>query len=49
MSSGIPIPLQKLTSIWSARREKNIAIRVSYTVEDGDCRIFRIDSIEELD
>ncbi len=39
----------KLLHIWSSRRERDIAVRVYYTVEDDDCRIFRIEQVEELE
>jgi hypothetical protein len=41
--------LEKLTRIWSQRREKTIAVRVHYSLEDGDCRVFRLERVEELE
>ena len=49
MATNSSYPMEKLTRVWSERRQKQVAGRVSYTVEDGDCRIYRLQQIEELD
>ncbi|MGH9672653.1 MAG: hypothetical protein ACRD44_05680 [Bryobacteraceae bacterium] len=45
----MPPVIEKLTTIWSSRRERQIAVRVSYTVEEGDCKVYRLNGIDELD
>ncbi len=41
---------QKLTRIWSDRRERKIAVRISYDREDaGDCQVYTIRAVEETE
>ncbi len=41
--------IEKLTRVWSEKREREIAVRVEYSIEDGDCRLIHLMRIEELD
>lgn len=40
---------EKLTRIWSDRREQWIAVRLYYRMLEGDCRIYVLERVEELD
>lgn len=48
-----PNPLQrleKLTRIWSDAREKQIVVRIQYSVEQNDSgKIYHLAKVEELD
>ncbi len=40
---------QKIALLWAARRERIVAVRVSYEVSlDRGCRIYSLTSMEEL-
>lgn len=40
---------EKLALVWSARRERTVAVRVEYTVIESDgCQIFRLYRLEDL-
>ncbi len=40
---------EKLALVWSARRERTIAVRVEYAaIQSGGCKIYRLYRIEEL-
>lgn len=51
MLEFIPIrTLEKLTRFYSLRREREIAVRVQYSVEDRNgCKIYGLTQVEELD
>ncbi len=42
--------IQKISKVWSSKRECQIAVRIQYEmrVEDG-CTIYKIGKVEELD
>ncbi|MFN3325074.1 MAG: hypothetical protein ACK5AZ_16385 [Bryobacteraceae bacterium] len=49
MSESPVQKLEKLTRIWSEKKEKQIAVRVQYEVRDeGECKILMLNRIEEL-
>lgn len=50
MDTQLPaIPADKLLRHYSTRREADLVLRIRYRVEPaGDCRIYQIDSVEEL-
>ncbi len=40
---------QKLISIYSERTERDIAVRVKYSVQEtGSCKVYQLQSIEDL-
>jgi hypothetical protein len=40
---------EKLALVWSARRERTIAVRVEYAAtESGGCKIYQLYRLEEL-
>ncbi len=41
--------VQKISQIWSSKRECQIAVRIQYQVHtEGGCRIFKLAQVEEL-
>lgn len=44
-----PHTREKLCRIWSERRERDIAVRIYYEVQEaGGCRIYNLLRVEEL-
>lgn len=44
-----PYTNEKLMSVYSERTERDIAVRVKYTVQEaGSCKVYQLQSIEDL-
>ena len=47
-NSSVPQTIQKLSTIWSSRREKEIAVKIEYQKwEEGGCQMFCLSRVEE--
>lgn len=47
--SSTPVLAQKLCSIYSDRREKNISVRIRFSVtESAGCKVYQLQQVEEL-
>ena len=45
-----PTTIQKLSTIWSSRRNLNITVAVTYQLrEENGCKIYKLNQIQELD
>jgi hypothetical protein len=41
--------VQKVSTIWSSKRECQIAVKIQYQVRvEGGCRIYKLSQVEEL-
>ena len=44
-----PYTNEKLMSVYSERTERDIAVRVKYTVQEaGSCKVYQLQSMEDL-
>ena len=42
--------IQKISKVWSSKRESQIAVRIHYQVRvEGGCKIYKLAQVEELD
>lgn len=51
MTENSPVQrLQKLSRMWTQRREKEIAVRIYYDVrQEGKCKIYCLQQVDELE
>ena len=51
MTLGNPVQqLQKTSRLWVQCREREVAVRIYYDVrKEGDCKIYSLGQVEELD
>ena len=51
MTTHTPVhEMEKLARIYSERRERQIAVLIRYCVdEQGGCKIFKLEEVDELD
>jgi hypothetical protein len=45
----MPDSIEKLTRVWSQRREREVAVRIEYRVEEGTCPVIHLERVEMLE